>query len=128
LGLLLRLEGHTTSIAHNGAEALANVSAFNPDIVLLDLGLPGMNGYDVARAIRALPGAKRTPFLVAITGWGSEEDRRRSASAGFDEHLTKPVDISMIELVLSTLATRPFADDQVDGADAVVAKPERDHS
>jgi PAS domain S-box-containing protein len=127
LGLLLRLEGHTTSIAHTGLEALAKVSTFNPDIVLLDLGLPGMNGYDVARAIRALPGVERTPFLVAITGWGSEEDRRRSASAGFDEHLTKPVDISMIELVLA-LRTRPFVDSQVDRSDAVVEKPEEDHS
>jgi len=113
LSLLLQLEGHTTSIAHNGHEALAKIGEFKPDIVLLDIGLPGMNGHDVARAIRALPGGtERTTFLVAITGWGSEEDRRRSASAGFDEHLTKPVDISMIELLLTTLRSRRAAGSQ----------------
>jgi PAS domain S-box-containing protein len=105
LSLLLGLEGHTTAIAHSGLEAVSRVSDFKPDIVLLDIGLADMNGYDVARAIRALPGTEKT-FLVAITGWGSAEDRRRSMSAGIDEHLTKPVDISMIELLFATLWSR----------------------
>jgi CheY-like chemotaxis protein/nitrogen-specific signal transduction histidine kinase len=126
LSLLLNLEGHTTSIANTGSEALDKVTEFNPDIVLLDIGLPGMNGYDVARAIRALPGTQRSTFLVAITGWGSEEDRRRSANAGFDEHLTKPVDISMVELLLATLSSRREAASQTapEGADAPSSDPQ----
>jgi PAS domain S-box-containing protein len=130
LSLLLNLEGHTTSIASNGVDALGKVSEFKPDIVLLDIGLPGMNGYDVARAIRALPGTESTPFLVAITGWGSEEDRRRSASAGFDEHLTKPVDISMIELLLTTLRSRPCPGSQAlpEGADTPSSKAQEERS
>lgn len=129
LSLLLKLEGHTTSIANTGTEALAKITEFNPDIVLLDIGLPGMNGYDVARAIRALPGTERGAFLVAITGWGTEEDRRRSASAGFDEHLTKPVDISMIELLLTTLRSRRDADAQAspEHADSPPHQSAKDH-
>jgi signal transduction histidine kinase/CheY-like chemotaxis protein len=129
LSLLLELEGHKTSIANNGPEALGKVSEFKPDIVLLDIGLPGMNGYDVARAIRDLPGAERLPLLVAITGWGSEEDRRRSASAGFDEHLTKPVDISMIELLLTTLRSRAVPGNQdLPRADAASPKARQERS
>lgn len=109
LSLLLKYEGHSTAIANNGLEVLGKLPEFKPDIVLLDIGLPGMNGYDVARAIRSLPGPERTTFLVAITGWGSEEDRRRSTAAGFDEHLTKPVDISMIELLFTALRSRGTA-------------------
>jgi PAS domain S-box-containing protein len=105
LSLLLQLGGHSTRVAHNGPEALRIAGEFLPDIVLLDLGLPGLNGYEVARAIRALPQLGR-PFLAAVTGWGAPEDRERSKAAGFDEHLTKPVDISMIELLLSTLPAR----------------------
>jgi PAS domain S-box-containing protein len=130
LNLLLSLEGHTTWIANSGLEALGKVPEFQPDIVLLDIGLPGMNGYDVARAIRALPGTERTTFLVAITGWGSEEDRRRSASAGFDEHLTKPVDISMIELLLTTLRSRRLAASQAlsESTDSRLSNAQQDRS
>jgi CheY-like chemotaxis protein len=106
LSLLLQLGGHTTQVAHNGPEALRLAAEFKPDIVLLDIGLPGMNGYEVARAIRANPELGH-PFLAAVTGWGAPEDRRKSKEAGFDEHLTKPVDISVIELLLATLPTRP---------------------
>jgi PAS domain S-box-containing protein len=130
LSLLLNLEGHTTSIAHNGLDALGKVPEFRPDIVLLDIGLPGMNGYDVARAIRSLPGPENTTFLVAITGWGSAEDRRRSTTAGFDEHLTKPVDISMIELLLTTLRTRRAASSVAlpASADSPSGQRSKDHS
>ena len=129
LSLLLKFEGHTTAIACTGPEALAKVAEFKPDIVLLDIGLPGMNGYDVARAIRALPEPQRAIFLVAITGWGSEEDRRRSTSAGFDEHLTKPVDISMLELVLTTLRSRDVAVPAVaEPAEAAARRTQEDHS
>ena len=72
---------------------------------MLDLGLPGMDGYEVARALRSMPEVRR-PVLVAVTGWGGPEDRLRSKQAGFDEHLTKPVDISMIELLLTALPVR----------------------
>jgi PAS domain S-box-containing protein len=109
LSLLLQLGGHTTRVAHSGPEALRAAAEFKPDIVLLDLGLPGMNGYEVARTIRARP-ELGLPFLAAVTGWGSPEDRLKSKESGFDEHLTKPVDISMIELLLTTLAARQNAD------------------
>jgi CheY-like chemotaxis protein len=105
LSLLLQLGGHLTTIAHDGPDALRVVVEFKPDIVLLDIGLPGMDGYEVARALRQMP-QLNCPLLVAVTGWGGPEDRRRSKEAGFDEHLTKPVDISMIELLLATLAAR----------------------
>jgi PAS domain S-box-containing protein len=105
LSLLLQLGGETTQVAHSGPEALRLAAEFKPDIVLLDLGLPGMSGYEVARTIRARPELGQ-PFLVAVTGWGAPEDRRKSKESGFDEHLTKPVDISMIELLLTTLPVR----------------------
>jgi PAS domain S-box-containing protein len=110
LGLLLDLGGHTTCIVHNGPEALKVVAEFKPDVVLLDIGMPGMDGYEVARALRNMPGLGR-PVLVAVTGWGGAEDRLKSKNAGFDEHLTKPVDISMIELLLTTLPKHAGAAD-----------------
>jgi PAS domain S-box-containing protein len=105
LSLLLQLAGHTTFLAHDGPEALKAAAEFKPDVVLLDLGLPGMDGFEVARAMRRMPELGH-PVLVAVTGWGGPEDRLRSKQAGFDEHFTKPVDISMIELLLSTLPVR----------------------
>jgi PAS domain S-box-containing protein len=105
LSLLLQLGGHTTCLAHDGPEALKLASDFKPDIVLLDIGLPGMDGYEVARALRRMPEVGH-PVLVAVTGWGGPEDRLRTKQAGFDEHLTKPVDVSMIELLLTTLPRR----------------------
>ena len=105
LGLLLQLGGHTTALAHDGLEALKAAAEFKPNIVLLDLGLPGLDGYEVGRAIRRMPELGH-PILVAVTGWGNPEDRLRTKQAGFDEHLTKPVDISMIELLLTTLRAR----------------------
>ena len=110
LSLLLQLGGHTTQVAHSGIEALRLVAEFKPEIVLLDLGLPGMDGYEVARTIRSRPELGRL-FLVAVTGWGAPEDRLKSKQSGFDEHLTKPVDISMIELLLTTLPARQNTDD-----------------
>jgi PAS domain S-box-containing protein len=110
LGLLLDLGGHTTCIVHNGPDALKVVAEFKPDVVLLDIGMPGMDGYEVARALRSIPDIGR-PVLVAVTGWGGPEDRLKSKNAGFDEHLTKPVDISMIELLLKTLPKHADAAD-----------------
>jgi signal transduction histidine kinase/ActR/RegA family two-component response regulator len=108
LGLLLELGGHATCIVHNGPDALKVVREFKPDVVLLDIGMPGMDGYEVARALRTMSDLGR-PALVAVTGWGGPEDRLKSKNAGFDEHLTKPVDISMIELLLTTLPTQAGA-------------------
>jgi PAS domain S-box-containing protein len=110
LSLLLQLAGHTTCLAHDGPEALKAATEFKPDIVLLDLGLPGMDGYEVARAIRRMPEIGH-PVLVAVTGWGGPDDRARTKQAGFDEHFTKPVEISMIELLLTALPERRAAGD-----------------
>jgi CheY-like chemotaxis protein len=88
--MLLRLDGHEVVTAHDGLEAVSATESFRPDVVLLDIGLPGISGYDAARRIRSLPGGGRIR-LVALTGWGQQEDRRKSADAGFDLHLVKPV-------------------------------------
>jgi two-component system CheB/CheR fusion protein len=87
--LLLEGEGHEVEVALDGAAALARGRAFHPEIVLCDLGLPGMDGYDVARAMRA-DAAFRGAYLVALSGYARAEDRQRSAAAGFDRHLAKP--------------------------------------
>jgi len=90
MAMLLRLMGHEVSIAHDGESALGRVEAERPDIILLDIGLPGMSGYEVAQRLRETP-AGRAAKLYALTGYGQDEDRRRSAEAGFDGHLVKPV-------------------------------------
>ncbi len=100
LALMLRVLGHNVVLAHDGAEALRVAEAYRPDVVILDIGLPGMNGYDVARHLRERP-ATAQALLVAVTGYGQDEDRRRSEQAGFDEHLTKPVSA---ESLLGTIA------------------------
>jgi len=90
LALLLALAGHETHVAHDGPEALTRADALRPDAVLLDLGLPGLSGYEVCRRLRVEPWAREIP-IIAITGWGQDDDRRRSKDAGFDAHLVKPV-------------------------------------
>jgi signal transduction histidine kinase/ActR/RegA family two-component response regulator len=96
MAMLLGLRGNETQTAHDGLEALAVIPAFQPEVILLDIGMPGINGYDTARRIRELP-AGRGIVLIAVTGWGQEEDRRRSQAAGFNHHLTKPVDPAQLE-------------------------------
>src|SRR6202035_2007024 len=90
LAVLLRLRGHEVEVAHDGPEALRAAGAFEPEVVLLDIGLPGLDGYQVARQLRQ---ERRTAgaLIVALTGYGQEEDQRRARESGFDEHLTKPV-------------------------------------
>ena len=100
LELGLRTLGHTTSIAHDGEEALALAAQFAPDIALLDIGLPILDGYEVARRMRTQLG-ERTPLLVAITGYGQETDRERSRSAGFDEHMVKPIDLGALGRIVA---------------------------
>src|SRR6185437_6942607 len=90
LAMLLRLAGHEVRVATNGRAALALASAFRPSAALLDIGMPGLNGYEVARAVRAEPWG-RDMRLIALTGWGQDEDKRQARAAGFDHHLTKPV-------------------------------------
>ena len=99
LTTFLEMIGMHTRAVHDGPAALPAALSFRPDVVLLDIGLPGMNGYEVARALRAEPVLGRVA-LVALTGWGAEDDRRRAMEAGFDHHLTKPVDLGLLEDLL----------------------------
>jgi signal transduction histidine kinase/CheY-like chemotaxis protein len=102
LSRLLKLMGNETRMAHDGGEAIAVAEEYRPELMLLDIGLPVLNGYDVARTIRGLPWG-RDVVIVALTGWGQEGDRRRSKEAGIDDHLVKPVDPSMLQRLLSGL-------------------------
>jgi CheY-like chemotaxis protein len=104
MGLYLDLLGHRTRTAHDGLEALAAADSFLPDVLLLDVGLPRMSGHDVARSVRARPWGSRV-LLIAMSGWGQPADRRRSREAGFDHHLTKPVDlVGLTRLLAATPA------------------------
>ncbi len=100
--VLTEFWGHEVAIAHDGPAALEKAAAFKPQVVLLDIGLPGLSGYEVARQLRAKPEFNAT-FLVALTGYGQADDRQRSFEVGFDEHLVKPASISALE----RLATHP---------------------
>lgn len=102
LAMLLDLSGHTTETAHSGPEAVQLAHSFRPEIVFLDIGLPGMNGYEVAARLRANSSLKDI-ILVALTGWGTEGDKKQAKAAGFDYHLTKPVDAADVESLLSQL-------------------------
>ena len=99
LGRLLRLMGNQVRTAHDGPSALETAASFIPDVVLLDIGLPGMDGHEVARRLRLLSGLQEA-VLVAQTGWGQDEDRRRSREAGFNHHLVKPVSVAALQAVL----------------------------
>ncbi len=93
--MMLSLLGHDTRMAHDGGEAVELAEEFRPDLVLLDIGLPKLNGYDACRRIRQEPWGQGM-VIVAATGWGQEEDRRRSREAGFDHHMVKPVDLAAL--------------------------------
>ena len=105
ISLLLTLEKHVVAAVHDGRAAIEAVKTFGPEVVLLDIGLPGMNGYEVARWIREMPDA-RDVLLVAITGFGQEDDQRDALDAGFDLHLTKPVDLDALHRVLAAFDHR----------------------
>jgi PAS domain S-box-containing protein len=105
LAMLLRLRGHDVELAFNGEDALATVQQRLPEIVFLDIGMPGMDGFQVARRLRAE--FDSSLYLVALTGWGAEQDRQKSREAGFDRHLTKPVDLTALERVLAECASVP---------------------
>jgi PAS domain S-box-containing protein len=102
LATMLRLAGHEVQTAHDGLEAVQAAATFRPDVVLLDIGMPKMNGYEAARHIRQQPWGKGLA-LVALTGWGQEEDKRRAFEAGFNHHLTKPVEAAALEKLLAGL-------------------------
>jgi signal transduction histidine kinase len=101
LAALLRARGHEVRIAQDGAEALATAERFNPEFAFLDLGMPKVHGYEVARRLREQP-ATAECVLVAVTGWGQEDDRQRAREAGFDRHIVKPVSPSDIEAILGS--------------------------
>jgi CheY-like chemotaxis protein len=97
---LLRIEGHETRVAYNGPDALACVDQFLPEVALLDIGLPTMDGYQVASQLRARPRLEGLR-LVALTGYGQTEDRQRTRAAGFDDHLVKPVNFVALQRILA---------------------------
>jgi CheY-like chemotaxis protein len=102
MSMLLKVLGSDVRVAFNGVDALKAIAEYKPAVVLLDIGMPDMDGYEVARRIR-----QQSEFddvtLIALTGWGQEDDRRRSQTAGFDHHLTKPADINALEALLVSL-------------------------
>jgi PAS domain S-box-containing protein len=102
LAMMVRLMGHEVRIARDGQEAVEAAEAFRPDVVLLDIGMPRLNGYDAARRLRDRPWG-RDLLLVAVTGWGQEEDRRRSKEAGFEHHLVKPASPAALEKLLGSV-------------------------
>jgi CheY-like chemotaxis protein len=91
LSMLLELAGHEVRVAHLGQTAMYLAQTFRPHVALLDIGMPDLSGYEVARALRLEPWATNLQ-LIALTGWGKDDDRRRALEAGFDHHLTKPID------------------------------------
>jgi CheY-like chemotaxis protein len=107
LATVLQLNGHETHVAHDGLEAVKAAERIRPDAVLLDIGLPRLDGYEACRRIRAQSWGKDL-LLVALTGWGQEEDRQESRDAGFDTHLVKPVDDKVL---LKLLASVPSSTD-----------------
>jgi CheY-like chemotaxis protein len=104
LAMLLKLAGHQTDMAHDGIKALEAAERLRPDAVLLDIGLPKLNGYEVCRRIREQPWGKDL-VMIAVSGWGQEEDLHKSRDAGFNNHMVKPVDHEMLTKMIDSLAS-----------------------
>jgi PAS domain S-box-containing protein len=104
MALLMKLSGHEVVVAHDGETALNAAQQFHPEILLLDVGLPGMHGYEVAERLRGLPENKDL-VIVALTGYGQEQDRQRAMEAGFDHHFVKPIDFQRLESLINALST-----------------------
>lgn len=102
LGWMMELLEHNVKLAHDGGNAIELAKSFAPDVVLLDIGLPGMNGYEVCSAMRMLPALEHTVF-IAQTGWGQNEHRQRSKEAGFHYHLVKPIDMDELQKLIESL-------------------------
>ena len=111
LAATLRLSGHDVETAHDGLEAVEKVGSLQPDVVLMDLGMPRLNGYEAARRIRQQPNGKHMT-LVAVTGWGHDDDKQRSRESGFNAHLVKPVDVTEFDRLLDRLANKRRASDE----------------
>lgn len=103
LALLLQIEGHEVTAVHDGREALTAFESWKPDAALLDIGMPGLNGYEIARAIRRMPGG-RDVTLIAVTGWGQDNDKAQALQAGFNHHFTKPVEPDALTALLAKSA------------------------
>jgi CheY-like chemotaxis protein len=104
--MLLEIEGHAVTVVHDGQQALAAIETSRPDVALLDIGMPEIDGYEVARQVRGDSRGQRT-LLIAITGWGQEQDKARAMAAGFDLHFTKPVELEhLIALLGAELPAR----------------------
>ena len=124
LALILKLDGHDVQIAHDGTVALDAVHRFRPDAVLMDIGLPGIDGFEVALRLKQQPDLRQSiKLLAAITGYAEEEARQRSREVGFDHHLVKPVDP---EIVLALLASLEWTEDtQSDPEELTPVEPRR---
>ena len=105
LAMLLEASGHDVRTAHDGPTALEAALDYRPNVVLLDIGLPGLDGYEVAKRLRQQP-VLQNVVLVAMTGYGQEADRQRSQEAGFDHHLVKPADFGKVEQILATVSEK----------------------
>ncbi len=103
MAMLLAMQGHEAQAVYSGKEALTRVETFQPDVALLDIGLPEMDGHELARQLRAIPRLAGLR-LVAVTGYGQAEDRQRAAAAGFDDHLIKPADLQALERILGGIS------------------------
>ena len=102
LAMMLSIMGHETRTAHDGESAVVSAETFRPEVVLLDIGLPKLNGYEVAQRIREQSWGT-SMYLIAVTGWGQDEDRQRSSEVGLNLHMVKPVEPSALEKVLAGL-------------------------
>ena len=106
--LALQVFGLDARSLSDPCQALEVIAEFDPDLVVLDLGMPGLSGHDIARQIRATPGRERV--LVAVTGWGRPQDMRRSAEAGFDHHLVKPPDLAVLKRICAAIVPGAMGD------------------
>ena len=102
LSMLLQINGHDTRTAFDGVEAVECAGEFRPQVILLDIGLPRLNGYDACRQIREQPWGQDMT-IIALTGWGQDEDKQRTLDAGFDGHIVKPVDQATLQTLLASL-------------------------
>jgi CheY-like chemotaxis protein len=99
--MLLSFSGHEVHVAHDGTAALDALREYRPDVAFLDIGMPGLTGYEVAQAVRLEPWGREVT-LIAVTGWGQPEDTRRAQDAGFDRHLVKPIDPAEVDRLLAS--------------------------
>ena len=111
LAMMLSIMGHETRTAHDGESAVETAESFLPEVVLLDIGLPKLNGYEVAQRIREQAWGAAM-FLIAVTGWGQEEDRQRSSEVGLNVHMVKPVEPAALEKLLADLPPNPTLQEQ----------------